>query len=205
MRKLCILAITVLFAFGLMGCGSSGAGKAEPKVEPAATEKAQAAPKSKILVAYFSISGHTKTLAENTAKALGADIYEIRPEKPYTSDDLNYNDENTRATVEQKNDQARPALADKNANIGGYETIIIAHPIWWGQAPRIIDTFVESYDFTGKNVTNICTSGGSDIGSSGDYLQRITRGKANWKKGKLFNPSASENDIKSWFDGLGIK
>lgn len=202
MRKLGILLLTMLFVVGVMGCGASG--KAEESQATAKAEQEASSSQSKILVAYFSVSGHTKTLAENTAKALGADIYEIRPEKPYTAGDLNYNDETTRATVEQKNDQARPALADKNANIGAYETVIIAHPIWWGQAPRIIDTFVESYDFTGKNVTNICTSGGSDIGSSGDYLQKLIKGKVNWKQGKLFTPQSSQSEIKAWFDGLGL-
>ena len=108
---------------------------------------------------------------------MGADLYEIRPEQPYTSQDLNYNDETTRATVEQKDDKARPALADKNAKIVDYETIVLAYPIWWGQAPRIMDTFVESYDFTNKKITAICTSGGSDIGSSAGYLEKSPRAR----------------------------
>ena len=159
---------------------------------------------AKTLVAYFSATGNSKQLAENTAKALGADLYEIRPAKPYSKDDLNYNDETTRATVEQKNDSVRPELADNKAPISDHETIILVHPIWWGQAPRIMDTFVESYDFTGKNMTNICTSGGSDIGTSGDYLQKLTKGKANWKPGKLFTKDASEAEINSWFKALGF-
>ncbi|ORU00100.1 Flavodoxin [Anaerovibrio sp. JC8] len=202
MRKMGILLLTMLFVFGVVGCG--GAGKAEENPAPSKEEQKANSSQSKILVAYFSVTGHTKALAETTAKALGADIYEIRPEKPYTSNDLNYNDETTRATVEQKNNQARPALADKNANIGAYETVIIAHPIWWGQEPRIIDTFVESYVFTGKNITNICTSGGSDIGTTTESLQKLTKGKANWKQGKLFTPQSSESEIKTWFSGLGI-
>ena len=155
-------------------------------------------------MAYFSATGNTRTLAENTAKALNADLYEIRPEVPYSQEDLNYNDESTRATVEQKNDSARPKLADKNAPIANYDTIVLAYPIWWGQAPRIMDTFVESYDFTGKKLTAVCTSGGSDIGTSADYLQKLTKGKAEWKSGKLFSPQAKAEDIKSWFNGLGL-
>ncbi len=143
-------------------------------------------------------------MAETTAKALGADLYEIRPEQPYTSQDLNYNDETTRATVEQKDDKARPALADKNAKIADYETIVLAYPIWWAQAPRIMDNFVESYDFTNKNMTAICTSGGSDIGSSADYLEKLAKGKAQWKPGKLFSSQASADEVKSWFKGLGF-
>jgi hypothetical protein len=88
--------------------------------------------------------------------------------------------------------------------VADYDTIVLAYPIWWAQAPRIMDTFVESYDFTGKNLTAICTSGGSDIGSSADYLQKITKGQANWKPGKMFSPYAGAGEIKGWFDGLGF-
>ncbi|MBE6107002.1 flavodoxin [Anaerovibrio lipolyticus] len=206
MKKIMLLCVSLLVVLGIMGCGSDK-GKAEEKPATTAqttTNTSAPAAKSKILVAYFSVTGNSKQLAENTAKTLGADLYEIRPAKPYTKDDLNYNDESTRATVEQKNDNARPGLADNNAPIANHETIILVHPIWWGQAPRIMDTFVESYDFTGKNMTNICTSGGSDIGTSGDYLQKITKGKANWKSGKLFNKDASEAEINSWFKTLGF-
>jgi flavodoxin len=206
MKKILLLCVSLLVVLGIMGCGSDK-GKAEVKPNTKSqttTETSAPAAKSKILVAYFSATGNSKQLAENTAKALGADLYEIRPAKPYSKDDLNYNDETTRATVEQKNDSVRPELADNKAPISDHETIILVHPIWWGQAPRIMDTFVESYDFTGKNMTNICTSGGSDIGTSGDYLQKLTKGKANWKPGKLFTKDASEAEINSWFKALGF-
>ena len=208
MRKLWIACLGVLMILGLMGCGTES-GKTAEKAASAPAQTAQAeskapAAKGKILVAYFSATGNTRTLAENTAKALNADIYEIRPEVPYSKEDLNYNDESTRATVEQKNDSARPKLADKNAPIANYDTIVLAYPIWWGQAPRIMDTFVESYDFTGKKLTAVCTSGGSDIGTSADYLQKLTKGKAEWKAGKLFSPQAKAEEIKSWFNGLGL-
>ena len=206
MKKILLLCVSLLVVLGIMGCGSDK-GKAEVKSDTTSKVTADTsapAAKSKILVAYFSATGNSKQLAENTAKALGADLYEIRPAKPYSKDDLNYNDETTRATVEQKNDSVRPELADNKAPISDHETIILVHPIWWGQAPRIMDTFVESYDFTGKNMTNICTSGGSDIGTSGDYLQKLTKGKANWKPGKLFTKDASEAEINSWFKALGF-
>ena len=206
MKKILLLCVSLLVVLGIMGCGSDK-GKAEVKSDTTSkvtTDTSAPAAKSKILVAYFSATGNSKQLAENTAKALGADLYEIRPAKPYSKDDLNYNDETTRATVEQKNDSVRPELADNKAPISNHETIILVHPIWWGQAPRIMDTFVESYDFTGKNMTNICTSGGSDIGTSGDYLQKLTKGKANWKPGKLFTKDASEAEINSWFKALGF-
>ena len=127
MRKLWVIVLTMLMVFGAAGCGSES-GKAEEKATSSVnTQQAKPAEaKGKILVAYFSATGNTKALAETTAKALGAELYEIRPEQPYTFQDLNYNDETTRATVEQKDDKARPGLADKNAKIADYETIVLA-------------------------------------------------------------------------------
>ena len=210
MKRILMIVMAALMAITFSACGSD-AGKAASKEDtdtqkteaeqPASTTSDQATAKNRILVAYFSCTGNTKALAETAAGILGADLYEIRPEQPYTATDLNYNDETTRATVEQKDDSARPALADKNANIGAYDTIVLAYPIWWGQAPRIIDTFVESYDFSGKTIVPICTSGGSDIGSSADYLQKLMKGTANWKNGKRFG-GAGEAEVKNWLDSL---
>ena len=213
MRKLWVLFLSVLMTLTFAACGASEAGSTaqksggtKPAAEQSKAEKPDAVPAktNKALVVYFSCTGNTKALAETTAKAIGADLYEIVPEKAYTAEDLNYNDESTRATVEQKDDHARPALKDKNANIEAYDKIVLAYPIWWGQAPRILDTFVESYDFSGKTIVPICTSGGSDIGSSADYLKSITRGSANWKAGKLFGSHASAQEIKSWWESLGF-
>ena len=194
MKRLSTAVATVLLMLVFASCASD-AGKQN-------AAKAEQPAKSQILVAYFSCSGNTKKLAQTTAKVLGADLYEITPAEPYTTADLNYEDESSRATQEQKYDRSRPALANKNAAIEDYSTVVLAYPIWWGQAPRIIDTFVETYDFTGKTVVPICTSGGSDLGSSADYLQRIMQGKAKWKSGHRFETSASENEIKNWFDSL---
>ncbi len=213
MKRLFTVLLSVLAVFALTACGSD-AGKAALKTDNAPPQKSAEEAKlpsgdannakGKILVAYFSCTGNTKALAEKAAKALSADVYEIVPESPYTAEDLNYNDETTRATAEQKDDSARPALADNNAGIEGYDTIVLAYPIWWGQAPRIMDTFVESYDFAGKTIVPICTSGGSDIGSSADYLAKLMHGQANWKNGRRFATSASENEVKEWLSGLGL-
>ncbi len=204
MRKLWTLLLSVFMITTFTACGGTTGASADKKASnstPASSESKQTASNtSKTLVVYFSCSGNTKKLAQTAATALNADIYEIVPKKPYTDNDLNYNDESTRATVEQKDDKARPALKDKNANIAAYDKIVIAYPIWWGQAPRIVDTFLESYDFSGKTIAPICTSGGSDVGSSADYLKSITRGSANWKPGKKFSPSASAQELKSLFD-----
>ena len=155
----------------------------------------------KILVAYFSCTGNTKTLAQNIAEAIGADLYEVKPAVPYSSKDLDYQDETTRATVEQRDENSRPALANKNLNVAQYQTVIIAYPIWWGVEPKIIDTFVESYNFIGKTIIPVCTSGGSDIRASEDHLKDLVSG-ADWKRGKLFSKNASVAEIESWFDGL---
>lgn len=213
-KRLLSVAVSVLMLLVFTACGGADAGKAESKApetkqsssnQPIAEKASDTqSSQSKILVAYFSCTGNTKSLAETAAKVLSADVYEIRPETPYTAADLNYNDESTRATVEQKNDNARPALADKNANIEAYDTIVLAYPIWWGQAPRILDTFVESYDFSGKTIVPICTSGGSDIGSSADFLKGHTKGTANWKNGKQFSKSASEQELREWLNGSGF-
>lgn len=207
MRRLGIILMSILMTLTFAACGGAETANTAPKSssEKSAVKDDKPQATSKTLVAYFSCSGNTKKLAETTAKAIGADIYEIRPEKSYTAEDLNYNDESTRATREQKDDNARPALADKNANIEAYDTVILAYPIWWGQAPRILDTFVENYDFSGKTVIPMCTSGGSGIGTSGDYLKKIARGNGDWKNGKEFGRSATEGEIKSWLDSIGIK
>ena len=204
-----LLASLMLFAFG--GCGSDNAtATSTQKVAPAASSGASGAGtqkaadgNAKTLVVYFSCTGNTKAIAGTAAKVLGADEFEIVPEKAYTKEDLNYNDETTRATVEQKDESARPAIKNKLEGLEKYDTVVIAYPIWWGQAPRIIDTFMESYDFTGKKLVPICTSASSDIGSSGDYLHRFAP-QAKWQDGKRFAKGASEADVKAFFAGLGL-
>lgn len=134
--------------------------------EPAGTEERNKE-NSRVLVAYFSATGKTKVLAEYAADAMEADLYEIVPDEPYTDEDLNYSDNHTRATTEQNDKNARPAISGSVENMDQYEIVFLAFPIWWGEEPRIMDTFVESYDFSGKTVIPFCTSGSSGIGSSG--------------------------------------
>ena len=172
MKKILTLLLSAFMIFTLTACGSDGEkNSAQEKTSASETEKqtSNSTPTKKNLVVYFSCTGKTKTLAENAAEVLQADLYEIKPEVAYTAEDLNWRDETTRATVEQRDESARPALADKNAPVSDYQNIIIAFPIWWGIAPRIIETFVETYDLSGKNIIPICTSGGSDIGTSGVF------------------------------------
>lgn len=208
MKKIFSVFMIFLATLLLTACGgnTSEDTKAAPASTKAETSTAQAPAKteSKTLVAYFSAQGHTKTLAETTAKVLSADLEEIVPKEPYTAHDLDYNDKTTRATVEQNDPAARPAIANKIENMPQYDTIVVAYPIWWAQEPRIIDTFVESYDFSGKTMIPICTSGGSDIGRSGEALAVITTGAATWKEGKLFDPHASADEIASYLKSVGV-
>lgn len=159
---------------------------------------------TEILVAYFSATGTTKALAEYAADALGADLYEITPEEPYTDDDLNYSDNRSRSTVEQNDSSARPAISGSVENMEQYEIVFLGFPIWWGEEPRIMDTFVESYDLSGKTIVPFCTSGGSGFGSSGRNLQALSTGNATWLDGARLGSSSSREDIVEWINGLGL-
>lgn len=150
----------------------------------------------KILVAYFSASGVTKKVAENMAKSAGADLFEIAPEKPYTRADLNWMDKNSRSTLEMKDRNCRPAMAAK-PDVSGYDVILVGFPVWWYREPSIIDTFMESADFTGKTVVPFCTSGGSGLGDSAKNMQALAPG-AKVLDGKRFSPSASAEELKKW-------
>ncbi len=143
---------------------------------------------SKKLIAYFSASGTTKTSAEKIAKLLNGDLYEIKPAVKYETKDLNWNDPNSRTTIECKNRNCRPELADKNANIANYDTILIGFPVWWYLAPNIILTFLESYDFTGKKVVIWGTSQSSHMGETMVEIRKIAKG-ANVVEGIIFDGS----------------
>ena len=155
----------------------------------------------KTLVAYFSCTGTTKSVAKKLAKVTGADLYEIVPAEPYTDEDLDYGDESTRATWEQNHPSTRPKLGGKALKLKGYTTLYLGYPIWWGMEPRILCTFVESHDFTGMTVIPFCTSGSSDIGRSGDDLAKLA-GTGTWLKGARHSGSISEKKLRAWVDGL---
>ena len=143
---------------------------------------------SKKLIAYFSASGTTKTSAEKIAKLLNGDLYEIKPAVKYETKDLNWNDPNSRTTIECKNRNCRPEMADKNANIANYDTILIGFPVWWYLAPNIILTFLESYDFTGKKVVIWGTSMESHMGETMTEIRKVVKG-ANVVEGTIFDGS----------------
>ena len=156
----------------------------------------------KTLVAYFSCTGTTKGVAETIATTLGADTYEIVPEQPYTDADLNYSDSSSRSTMEQNDDSCRPAITGSVENMDQYDVVFIGYPIWWGQAPKIIYTFMESYDFSGKTIVPFCTSASSGVGSSATNLHGSASDSANWLDGTRLS---SGDDIGSWLNGLGLE
>ena len=141
----------------------------------------------KVLIAYFSASGVTARVAKTMADAVGADLYEICPEQPYTSADLNWMDKKSRSTVEMNDPACRPAIAGEVQNMDQYDTVLVGFPVWWYVEPRIVDTFLESYDFSGKTVIPFATSGGSGMGKTEAVLHALCPDSVNWKSGKMLN------------------
>ncbi|GAA6492737.1 MAG TPA: NAD(P)H-dependent oxidoreductase [Candidatus Bariatricus faecipullorum] len=158
---------------------------------------------SKKLVAYFSASGVTGSVAKTLAEAAGADLYEIRPEVPYTRADLNWMDKKARSSVEMNDPSYRPALADKDAKVEDYDVIFLGFPIWWYVAPTIINTFLESYDFSGKKIILFATSGGSGFGKTVERLKGSCPG-AVLMEGRMMNGGLSEKTLSDWVDSLGV-
>ena len=180
---------------------ASDAGTAD-RTDPAdapADENTDAA--GSTLVVVFSATGTTLGVAEKIAAIEGADLYEITAAEPYSSADLNWNDSNSRSTKEQNNKNARPAIGSDPVDLGGYTKLYIGFPIWWGEEPRIMDTFAESYDFDGITMIPFCTSGSSGIGRSGQNLAERA-GSGTWLDGKRFSGSVSEADLRAWIEGL---
>ena len=183
---------------GMFVCACSQP-QAEPNGDPAQQSANEPEKDSQVLVAYFSATGTTKGVAEKIAQGLNADLFEIVPEQPYTGEDLDYGNDESRTTIEMNDDSVRPAIADPIENIDQYDTIYLGYPIWWGQAPKIMDTFVESYDLNGKTIIPFCTSGSSGIGSSATNLENLSNG-ALWKEGKRFSGNEPQEEIMEWMD-----
>ena len=211
MKKFLAILLTLLLVLGLAACGGNDSEAAEdsstatndttaetPADEP---EEESTEPAEGTLVVYFSMTGTTRGVAEKIAAITGADIYEIKAAQEYTSDDLNYNDSETRATVEQKDPTVRPEIGSDPVSLDGYSTVYIGYPIWWGEEPRIMDTFVESCNFEGKTVIPFCTSGSSSIGNSGKNLA-ANAGSGNWLDGQRFSGSTTEDELRGWIEGL---
>lgn len=216
MKRILSIIITALLVASLAACGSNsqtepketqtitdGQKESDESTNAAEPESEAAAPAehSDVLVAYFSATGTTKGVAEKIASVTGGDLYEILAAEPYTSDDLNYNDSSSRSTKEQNDKNVRPEIGSEDIPLEGYTTIYLGFPIWWGEEPRILDTFVEKYSFEGITVIPFCTSGGSGIGRSGPNMEALS-GTGTWLEGKRFSGNVSESDLQSWIEGL---
>ena len=169
----------------------------QPAPAPAPNEE------PRVLVAYFSATGNTENIAGHLEAVLDTDLYEIVPQNPYTSADLNYNNSDSRASREQNDADARPAISGSVDNMEDYDVVFLGYPIWWGQAPKIVYTFLENYNFEGKTIVPFCTSGSSGIGSSATNMHDLAP-DANWLSGQRFSGSADSSAIESWVDGLAL-
>lgn len=158
----------------------------------------------KILVAYFSASGRTKRVAENLADAVGADLFEIEPVQKYTPGDLNWMDKNSRSTLEMNDPNSRPEIREKVQNFDKFDVIFVGFPIWWYKAPTIINTFLESYDFSNKKIVLFATSGGSGLGSTENILKPLCSKTTIWAGGKILNVSVSKEELKAWVESLNL-
>jgi len=181
-------SMLIMALLALAGCGNTNDTTSETS-------------NSDTLVVYFSATGNTKGVAEKIASITGADIYEIKAAQEYTDEDLDWNNKDSRTTHEQNDASVRPEIGSDPVSLEGYTTIYIGYPIWWGEEPRIMDTFVENYDFNGITMIPFCTSGSSSIGSSGQNLED-NAGSGNWQEGARFSGGASEEELRSWIEGL---
>ena len=228
MKKIITILLISFLALGLVACGDTSQNKRvdeNPAVEesnkgteetnkenlqeditseenkPNEQESVSDSSGKNVLVVYFSVTGNTKTIAEKIATLTDADLYEIKPAVEYTDADINYGDSNSRTSKEQSDSSARPEIQSETISLERYDTIYIGYPIWWGEEPRIMDTFVESYDFGDITMIPFCTSGSSGIGNSGKNLA-TNAGSGNWLEGKRFSAQVSENELKDWIGNL---
>ena len=217
----CLLAGTMLLSLAACGSNDSPAddqAAAQPQEEtapPADTVGNTAAPEASagentadsgnVLVVYYSASGHTETVAGYIAQATGGDIFEITPAQPYTDDDLNWSDSDSRVTREHEDESLRDVelTTTEVENWDSYDTVFIGYPIWWGIAAWPVDGFVEANDFTGKTVIPFCTSSSSGLGESGELLAELA-GTGDWQEGQRFRSSADQADVDEWVDSLGL-
>ena len=211
------LALAMAATLAACGAGSGGEGRESPAAgaapAPSGPDTAYTAPEetpgpagaeeSAVLVACFSATGNTRGIVEQLQSVLNADLYEIVPAEPYSDEDLDYGRSDCRANQEQNDPGARPAIDGAVENMADYQVVFLGYPIWWGDAPRIISTFLESYDFSGKTIVPFCTSGSSPIGSSARNVEGLTTG-ATWLEGQRFAAGVSAEELQAWLDGLAL-
>lgn len=193
------IILSIACVFLLVACKSTSYKEKETQIEEPVLNLDD---NPKTLIVYFSQTGTTKQIATYIENALYADIYEIIPEISYSEEDLNYNNNSSRATVEQNTPTARPTISNSIENIEEYDTIILGYPIWHGQAPKIIYTFLESYDFSNKTILPFCTSHSSNVGSSATNLHSLTTNSTNWLEAKRFDASTTQSTINDWISAI---
>ena len=220
-KKIAAVLLTCIMAIGLTaGCGASNTNQSASNNDSHSTSTNQSGNEEsdtnsenttdttgngKTLVVYYSASGNTKDVAEKIAKITEADLFEIEPVEPYTDDDLDWTDDDSRVSREHDDESLRDVelVSTTVDNWDSYDTVYIGYPIWWGIAAWPVDNFVKENDFTGKTVIPFCTAATSGIGDSGNLLEEMT-GTGDWKEGERFHGGASESDISSWIASLGL-
>lgn len=225
-KKIAAVLLTCIVAIGLMaGCGASNTNQSASNNDSQSTSTNQSGNEEadtnsenttdttentstgngKTLVVYYSASGNTKDVAEKIAKITEADLFEIEPVEPYTDDDLDWTDDDSRVSREHDDESLRDVelVSTTVDNWDSYDTVYIGYPIWWGIAAWPVDGFVEANDFTGKTVIPFCTSSSSDLGESGKLLAEAA-GTGTWLEGQRFSSSASEEAVQAWIEGLGF-
>jgi flavodoxin/predicted small lipoprotein YifL len=219
MKKLIALLLSLMLVFSLAACGNNPqAAETEPATSTPVSEETQELETSeeteaadtestggKTLVVYYSASGNTENVSNVIAKTLGADLFELEPVEPYSNDDLNWTNDDSRVTREHENEDERDVelVSATVDNWSEYDTVFIGYPIWWGIAAWPVDEFIETNDFTGKTVIPFATSASSGMGQSGELLAEMA-GTGDWQEGQRFRSGASEDDIVAWVEGLGL-
>ena len=219
MKKLIALLLSLMLVFSLAACGNNPqAAETEPATSTPVSEETQEPETSeetedadtestggKTLVVYYSASGNTENVSNVITKTLGADLFELEPVEPYSNDDLNWTNDDSRVTREHENEDERDVelVSATVDNWSEYDTVLIGYPIWWGIAAWPVDEFIETNDFTGKTVIPFATSASSGMGQSGELLAEMA-GNGDWQEGQRFRSGASEDDIVAWVEGLGL-
>lgn len=225
MKKLTSILLTLVLVFSFAACSNSSSdSESSTNSAPADTQSTNSAAadtqstdesadndtnsssNSKVLVVYYSATGSTKAVAETIADTSGADLFEITPVDPYTSDDLNWTDDNSRVSVEHNDESKRDVELTQVTpdNWDDYDTVFVGYPIWWGIAAWPVNNFVKGNDFSGKTVIPFCTSSSSGLGQSGDLLADMA-GTGDWQDGERFSSGASSSNVESWVNGLDLK
>ncbi len=204
-KKAFTFVLTAVFALSLLtGCQSNNE-TTQTNEQPQNTETETSNQSGKTLVVYYSATGNTKAVAEMIAQETNGDLFEIEPQDPYSNEDLNWTDENSRVTREYENEDERNVelVSTTVDNLEDYDTVFVGYPIWWGIAAWPVNTFVENNDFTGKTVVPFCTSSSSGLGQSGELLAQAA-GSGDWQEGQRFQSRTSASEVQEWLNELGI-